>query len=219
MSARDIIVLWQRNIWRFPDDCASVRARCGQHMRRRDTRPKPWRASQPPINRFVLPQGIREVILVRHSGRGTLAVLVPLRVAGLRTVIAIAANLELGAWTACHGYLPVTDSLDPMDSPPLASSVTELVLVGSVDRKVPPALLEGYREGHPTAQLWTFPGFDHRCCWQEAAQTPLCYNLASGVVQGCCAPRIHSAQVAGGKGPPQRLKFAPTTGSRQRILQ
>jgi len=125
------------------------------------------------INGFVLAHGFHEVILVGHSGGGTLAVLVAPHVGGLRAVITIAANLDVRAWTAYHGYLPLTGSLDPTDSPPLASSVAEIVLVGSVDKNVPPTLLKAYLEGHPTAEMWTFPGYDHRCCWEEAWETLL----------------------------------------------
>lgn len=125
------------------------------------------------INGFAQGHGFREVIVVGHSGGGTLAVLVAPYVAGLRAVITIAANLDVKAWTAYHGYLPLSDSLDPTDSPPLASDVTEIVLAGGVDRNVPPALLDTYFARHPTAQLWTFTGFDHRCCWQEEWPTLL----------------------------------------------
>jgi hypothetical protein len=138
------------------------------------------------INGFALGHGFREVILVGHSGGGALAVLVAPHVAGLRAVIAIAPNLDIKAWTAYHGYMPLSDSLDPTDSPPLAPDVTEIVLAGSVDRNVPPALLESYFAGHPTAQLWTLTGFDHRCCWREAWPSLL--------------PRV-MAQVAAGQAP------------------
>ena len=138
-------------------------------------------------NGFALAHGFRQVIVVGHSGGGTLAVLVAPYVSGLRAVISIAANLDVKAWTAYHGYLPLAESLDPADSPPLASDVTEIVLAGGVDTDVPPALLQTYLARHPTAQLWTFAEFDHRCCWQEEWPTLL--------------PRL-MGQVAVGEAPP-----------------
>jgi hypothetical protein len=175
------------------------------------------------INRIVLAHGFREVILVGHSGGGRLAVLVAPHISGLRAVITIAANLDVRAWTAYHGYLPLSDSLDPTDSPPLASSVVEIVLVGSVDRNVPPALLKAYLAGHPTAQLWTFPGFDHRCRWQEAWPMLLPRLVARVEVGGDASPmsppEVRRAHPGEPGVAPQRRQEAPQPSTRTSSAQ
>jgi pimeloyl-ACP methyl ester carboxylesterase len=109
-----------------------------------------------------------EVVLVGHSGGGAVAVLMAPSVERLRAVITIAANLDVAAWTRYHGYLPLSESLDPADSSPLAANITQIHLVGGADRNVPPGLLQRYLAGHAAAQVWTFASFDHRCCWRQA---------------------------------------------------
>jgi hypothetical protein len=119
-------------------------------------------------NRVTRQRDFHDVILVGHSGGGALVVLMAPHVERLRAMITLAANLDTRAWTLYHGYLPLTGSLDPADSAPLAAGITEIHLAGGADRNVPPVLLGRYLAAHPGAQLWTFAGFDHRCCWQRA---------------------------------------------------
>jgi pimeloyl-ACP methyl ester carboxylesterase len=120
------------------------------------------------INRFVAEHGFRDVVLIGHSGGGTLALLMAPQVMNLRAVITVAGNLDVKAWTAYHGYLPLQGSLDPADTGPLAAGVVEIHLTGGADTEVPASLLRHYLAGHPGAHQWTYPRFGHRCCWQDA---------------------------------------------------
>jgi pimeloyl-ACP methyl ester carboxylesterase len=120
------------------------------------------------INRFTAEHAIRDVILIGHSGGGTLAVLSAPRVRNVRAVITIAGNLDVKAWTAYHRYLPLTGSLDPADTGPLASDIVEIHLTGGADNDVPPPLIERYLAGHPQAQHWNYERFDHNCCWRAS---------------------------------------------------
>lgn len=119
-------------------------------------------------NRFIRRHPAREVVLIGHSGGGALAVLMAPKVAGVRAVFTIAANLDVAAWTALHGYLPLTGSLDPARAPALPSGIREIDLAGGRDKNVPPWLIERYEAGHPRARLWVLPRFDHQCCWLGA---------------------------------------------------
>jgi len=119
-------------------------------------------------NRFVSEHDIQEVILIGHSGGGTLAVLMAPQVEHLRAVVTIAGNLDVSGWSAFHAYLPLAGSLDPAAGLQLPKGVTEIHLVGGVDRNVPPQLMQRYLAGHPGALVWTYPTFNHECCWREA---------------------------------------------------
>ena len=118
-------------------------------------------------NRFIAEHAVQQVILIGHSGGGTLAVLMAPHVMNLRAVITIAGNLDVQAWTRYHGYLPLTGSLDPLREPALPEQVMELHLTGGRDREIPPALLTPYLAAHPHAQHWRYPRFDHYCCWAD----------------------------------------------------
>jgi pimeloyl-ACP methyl ester carboxylesterase len=119
-------------------------------------------------NQFVRDHDIRNVVLIGHSGGGTLAILMAPKVLNLRAVVTIAANLDVKAWTAFHGYLPLSGSLDPADQPPISAPIVEVDMMGERDRDVPPALLGRYLGARPAAQRWTFPDFDHSCCWADS---------------------------------------------------
>jgi hypothetical protein len=119
-------------------------------------------------NQFVREHDIREVVVIGHSGGGTLAILMAPHLLHLRAVVTIAGNLDVRAWTALHGYLPLSGSLDPAAQPPISESVLEVDMMGGRDRDVPPALLAGYLAARPAAQQWTFRDFDHSCCWADS---------------------------------------------------
>lgn len=100
--------------------------------------------------------GSRQLVLIGHSGGGTLAMLLAPRFEETTAVITIAANLDVDAWTSLHRYLPLHESLNPMELPPLPPRIRQMHLAGGKDDNVPPRLI---------ANAIVFPHFDHHCCW------------------------------------------------------
>jgi dienelactone hydrolase len=107
------------------------------------------------------------IVLVGYSGGGVLAVLVAERLDHVAGVITVAANLDVDAWVKQHGYLPLTQSLNPALSI-LAHPWPELHLQGERDTVVPAATTHAYFERYPAAQLRSFAEYDHVCCWVAA---------------------------------------------------
>lgn len=118
------------------------------------------------IGRVVEETGADGIVLVGHSGGGTLAVLVGERLERVTAVVTIAANLDVDAWTRDHGYLPLTSSLNPAKSE-LSHAWPELHLSGAQDNVVPSATTAEYFTRYPQARRWTFSDFGHVCCWVE----------------------------------------------------
>lgn len=107
------------------------------------------------------------VTLIGFSGGGTLAMLLSERIRATVAVVTIAANLDIHAWAALHGYSPLNDSLNPATRPPLPAHIRQVHLAGSADQSVPPALTTAAIARQPSATLSVFDGFDHSCCWQS----------------------------------------------------
>jgi pimeloyl-ACP methyl ester carboxylesterase len=111
--------------------------------------------------------GFGRVLLVGYSGGGTLVMLMARRMPLAVGVVTIAANLDPDAWTALHGYLPLTGSLDPSVEPSLPGTVREWHLVGDRDANVPYTAAERYLLRVPPARVWRYATFDHVCCWER----------------------------------------------------
>jgi len=110
---------------------------------------------------------VSEILLFGYSGGGVLATLLASRLQNCTAVITIAANLDTDAWTAHHGYLPLTGSLNPATEAPLPERVRQIHLVGSRDQSVPFDSVRRFLASQAQALIWRYDDFDHRCCWAE----------------------------------------------------
>lgn len=125
------------------------------------------------IERVLPADGDRELVLIGHSGGGTLAVLLAPRLKGVTTVVTLAANLDVRAWSAHHGYSPLSGSLDPSAEPPLDPCIRQIHLRGERDDAVPLQTLARYRARNPHARVEVVAGTDHRGGWVERWPTLL----------------------------------------------
>ena len=112
--------------------------------------------------------GHADAVLVGYSGGGALATLLGARLAGVRAVVTVAANLDVGAWAEFHRYRPLAGSLDPARLAPPAAPARLAHLTGGRDAVVPRALIAGYLAAHAGEIVGDFPDFDHACCWAQA---------------------------------------------------
>lgn len=85
-----------------------------------------------------LAQQDKDLWLIGHSGGGTLAVLIGARLQRPVTVVTLAANLDVDAWTAHHHYSPLFGSLNPLNHVPRNPQMRELHWYGSHDTNVLP---------------------------------------------------------------------------------
>lgn len=120
------------------------------------------------IDRLKSEGGYSRLRLLAHSGGGAIAVLLARRMPDVEAVVTLAGNLDPAAWTALHGYSPLSASLDPTQGGPLPAEVRQLHYAGEQDENIPPRLI---REALPRlggAHLHVLPGVAHRCCWEPA---------------------------------------------------
>lgn len=106
------------------------------------------------------------IILIGHSGGGTLALLMAARMPEVTQLVTIAANMDTQAWTQYHHYSPMNHSLNPADTIDRAQPLLQLHFAGGRDDNIPPALGQDFlaRLG---LRYRIIPDNDHNCCWQR----------------------------------------------------
>jgi pimeloyl-ACP methyl ester carboxylesterase len=116
-------------------------------------------------SRYITEHQFERVVLVGYSGGATLAALMAKSVPHVIGLVSVAGNLDPDEWANLHGYLPLTGSLNPSLQPPLPADLPQWYLVGERDTNVPAEATARYFERVPRNRVWSYPGFDHRCCW------------------------------------------------------
>ncbi len=124
--------------------------------------PEIVRSMRAVIRKLLDEHGAKRLVLIGHSGGGTLAVLLAPAFDETAGVITIGANLDVSAWTAFHRYAP----LDPVELGPLPPRIRQLHLSGGRDRNVPPRLARQAAE-RLGGRLVVTSRFDHDCCWER----------------------------------------------------
>lgn len=107
------------------------------------------------------------IALFGHSGGGALAMLLAGRRSDIKTVVTIAGNLDVQAWTEQHGYSALSGSLNPANQVPLAPHIRQYHLVGSEDHNVSANMIRPVILQQVDATLTVVEGYDHSCCWNE----------------------------------------------------
>lgn len=108
----------------------------------------------------------RPLILVGHSGGGTLAVLMAHALDRPVAVVTLAAVLDHQRWTARLALSPLTGSLNPStDVHRSPAAPAELHVFGGRDEVVKVEDAAAYLARFPVETL-SLPQADHSCCWE-----------------------------------------------------
>lgn len=111
--------------------------------------------------------GASRVNLFGHSGGGALALLMAEKLPQTDTIVTIAGNIDIDAWTRLHGYSPLFGSLNPRARPALDDAITQVHLLGEGDRNIPPSLALEWIGRQPNSYGVVYAGFNHSCCWSK----------------------------------------------------
>ena len=138
------------------------------------------------LARFLDDHPYRRVVLIGHSGGGTLAWLMARDARQVSHVFTIAANLDVDEWTRFHGFSPLRGSLNPADMPDLPPEILQVHYAGGRDDQVPPRIVEAFARTHGRARAIIIRPFDHVCCWARewpGLLTPLESASPSGLAR------------------------------------
>ena len=111
--------------------------------------------------------GRRRIVLVGHSGGGTIVVLMARDLPEVIGLITIAGNLDTEAWTRLHRYAALSNSMNPVTLGPLPPRVHQWHLIGTRDTNVPYEAAKAYLAQPTAGQVRVYEGFDHACCWER----------------------------------------------------
>lgn len=108
------------------------------------------------------------LVLVGYSGGGAIAALLAARRGDVARLVTVAADLDVGYWTARGTLTPLTGSLDPADHASALAGVPQVHFTGGKDRVVGTDVARAYLARLPAgapARLIEVPEFGHVCCW------------------------------------------------------
>ena len=117
------------------------------------------------LQAYCLQHGFSELVLMGHSGGGSLAILLAQRLLQTRAVVSLAANYDINAWADYHGYKRLTDSINPADSG--STGITEWHYLGERDINVPPALFFEALTKRQHSHVEIMPMIDHSHGWER----------------------------------------------------
>lgn len=128
-------------------------------------------AIQEKIKQLPNDKQTRPIILIGHSGGGTLAMLIAQQLHRVSGVITIAANMDIDAWTSHKNYSSLDKSINIAKTSSMRK-IPQVHFFGSRDEIVPAKINQPFLQKigkSPTV----IEGFDHNCCWLDQWPTLL----------------------------------------------
>lgn len=122
-------------------------------------------AMETALKHFCQQWGYQDLVLIGHSGGGTLALLLADRIKQTSMIITLAGNVDIDAWTEFHHYLPLNESINPAKQG--ATGVPEWHFLAEQDVTVPPELFLVALKQRVNSQVKVIPAIDHQHGWQK----------------------------------------------------
>lgn len=113
----------------------------------------------------VIARDYEHIVLIGHSGGGTLAMLLAPRRSDVMAIVTLAGNLDTTRWVQYHNYSPLIGSLNPAAQAPLPESISQWHYLGDDDAKITPEMLLPMISQQPHTRLQLLGNIDHSCCW------------------------------------------------------
>lgn len=119
------------------------------------------------IAKLIKMTGAAKVNLFGFSGGGAMAMLLAAKLPNTSSIVTLAGNLDLRAWTSLHGYSPLYGSLDPATQPLLPDTIRQIHLMGEKDSNIPPAVALKQVQRQSNTEYYIFDDFKHTGPWHK----------------------------------------------------
>tara|TARA_R110001599_G_scaffold185680_1_gene379920 strand:+ start:2964 stop:3740 length:777 start_codon:yes stop_codon:yes gene_type:complete len=108
-----------------------------------------------------------KLVLVGHSGGGTLAVLIAEKMNNVDAVVTIAGNLQVNTWSNYHHYSPLQGSMDPMLRKGLAENIQQVHFYSPFDTVIQAQWIKEYSAKQLNSRVIELPVHGHDYAWKE----------------------------------------------------
>tara|TARA_R110001592_G_C13186681_1_gene751718 strand:- start:4420 stop:5241 length:822 start_codon:yes stop_codon:yes gene_type:complete len=129
------------------------------------------RYSEPVVDSLVqvLRDNVAEknLVLVGHSGGGTLAILMAEKLEHVQAVLTIAGNLQVNAWSEYHHYSKLQGSMDPMLRKTLPGHIRQIHVYSPFDKVIQEEWIKAYSKKQLNSGLIELPVHGHDYAWKE----------------------------------------------------
>jgi len=122
---------------------------------------------QAALNLYLRERPYQQLSFFGYSGGGVIAMLLAERYPQTQTLVTVAANLDIDAWTQLHQFSRLTGSLNPAQRPPLPASIKQTHYVGKRDANVPLTIVSQVSRRQTNSSVRVMDNFDHVCCWEK----------------------------------------------------
>ncbi|MCQ8103570.1 alpha/beta hydrolase [Methylomonas sp. SURF-2] len=114
---------------------------------------------------FCESHAFKRIVLLGHSGGGSLAMLLAARLPQTALIVTLAGNYDIDAWADYHHYSRLDDSLNPAGQ--AETGLPEWHFLAERDRTVPPELFFSALRRRARAHVEVVPGLEHHEGWLE----------------------------------------------------
>jgi len=117
------------------------------------------------LNHYARAQDAERLVLIGYSGGGVVATLMTQHLEFPVSVVTLGSNLDIDTWAHNHRFLPLDQSINPMNSAGL-DGVRHRHFAGALDANVKPDIIQRFSSKH-NGEFVLLPGVDHSCCWVD----------------------------------------------------
>ena len=112
----------------------------------------------------------RPLVLIGHSGGGTLVMLMAEKMPNVKMVVTIAGNLQVKRWVDYHGYSDLAGSLDPSLRPGLNSLIHQIHVYSPNDNVIKSEWIRQFSLTQKNVELIEMPAKNHSSGWDVFRQ-------------------------------------------------